>query len=582
MPIRTRSFLGPLVNAVSACIVALFAVSYLTCLNVTWDPAYYGDFSGIDITDGRVLSVLPHSPAARAGFKTGDQLAAVQPFASRVLLINLRYPRAGERFTVVVERAGRPVTLVAVAPPMTSLPVGPLIIKSLLLAALAIFIATSLTLVILRPGRMTWGFLLFSFVVVFESVWRDPTWLPTQWLLPYLAVSDVLWAAGVVGFVLFCLNFPTDAPQRWARAIEAWAPFVVVVLAGLYTYQDIEYTVGGSKQAILHAIYLTCITIEQAVLLLGSVILLVRCFKARGLERVKLKWIVPGVVLTTIGFLISGADSFNLLPPNPALGDLLNLPYVGAPLAVAYTVFHHRVIDIRFVLSRAIVLGILAGTASIVIAAADWLTSMQLPNSHLEMAIYVGLALLAGTSLNAGWKYLRKMIDAISFKHLQRVQELAAIVARTGHGSGSTAELFDPLTRGAAEALSLASVALFERVEDGGYVRVASFGWPRGTLWHILPDHPLNNDMVSVRRPKPIDAARCGDERLPSGLACPTMQVPILVGRTIVAVLLFGAHENGAALDPDELRFICIMAADSAPLYAAATKPVGTLRAAYA
>lgn len=575
-----RFFVGYIVNALAASAVALFGASYLTSLSVIWNPGYYGDFYGMDIKNGSVAAVVPRSPAAQAGFKTGDKVDSVQPLASRILLVDLRYPRAGERFTVSINRAGRPLTLVAEAPPRAALAPSVRVIQILLLVALCVFVGTALWLVILRPQRLTWGFLLFSFVVVFESVWRDPSWIPNNLFLPYLVASDVLWAGGVVGFLVFCLRFPTDTPQRWGRALEACVPFILIVLAALYVYQDLAYTMNGAPPELTRSIFLGCIVIEQVVLVLGSVILLVRCFIARGLEREKLKWIVAGVIATSAGFLASALDQLNVIHPNPALANLLDLPYVGLSVAVAYTVIHHRVIDVRFVVTRAIVLSIIAGAVSLMIAALGWLSSTQLPNSRLQMAMYVGFAFGVGLLLNPAWNRVTKMIDAIYFKHWQRAQELAALVAGTVREANTTAAVFEPLTRGIAAAFSLSSAAFFERVDDGGFVRVADYGWPPETLWHVLPDEPLSDALGSRDRAKGMDAIRRGDDRLPSGLACPTILVPILVGRTVDAILLCGAHENGAAIDPDEFRLIRSLVSDCAVLYAGPGRSAAALRAA--
>jgi len=364
------------------------------------------------------------------------------------------------------------------------------------------------------------------------------------------------------------LRFPTDEPQPLGALLEAVAPITFVVLAALFTYQDLSYTLNSApSEDFRRLVFFAGIALEQAVLISGSVVLLVRCFTARGLEREKLRWIIAGVIATSAGYFMSALDQFTVLNLSPAAGDLLDLPYVGLPLAVAYTVLHHRVISVRFVASRAIVLGIIAGAVGLMIVALDWFSSTRMPNSRLQLAVYVGFALIVGLLLNPAWTYVTKTIDAISFKHWQRVQQLAASVGGEMRQATSTGDLYDPLTRGIADAFSLTSAALFERLEDGGFVRVAAFGWPRGALWHLLPGDPLNDAMAFRGSAKTIDAKRWGDGRLPSGAACPTIAVPVLVGRTVAGILLFGAHENGAAIDPDEVRLIRSLASECAPLY---------------
>jgi hypothetical protein len=230
-------------------------------------------------------------------------------------------------------------------------------------------------------------------------------------------------------------------------------------------------------------------------------------------------------------------------------------------------VIHHRVIDVRFFVSRAIVLGVIAGSVASMIAGLDWLFSTQLPNSRLQMAIYVGFALIVGLLLNPAWKYVTRMIDAISFKKWRRTQEHAAQVAATVREANSANEVLGPLTQGIGEAFSLASAAVFERLEDGGFVRVAACGWPKGTLWHILPDEPIIRTLHSRRAVKAVDALKVNAAKLPSGTARPTVIVPILAGRNPVAVLFYGAHVNGAAIDPDELRLLQGLASECASVF---------------
>jgi hypothetical protein len=43
--------------------------------------------------------------------------------------------------------------------------------------------------------------------------------------------------------------------------------------------------------------------------------------------------------------------------------------------------------------------------------------------------------------------------------------------------------------------------------------------------------------------------------------------VPILAGRNPVAVLFYGAHVNGAAIDPDELRLLQGLASECASVF---------------
>jgi hypothetical protein len=46
------------------------------------------------------------------------------------------------------------------------------------------------------------------------------------------------------------------------------------------------------------------------------------------------------------------------------------------------------------------------------------------------------------------------------------------------------------------------------------------------------------------------------------------MLIPVVAGRRVLAILLLGAHDNGTALAPDELRLISRLVADACPVFA--------------
>jgi hypothetical protein len=304
-----------------------------------------------------------------------------------------------------------------------------------------------------------------------------------------------------------------------------------------------------------------------AVFMLGSAAILITYFNARGLDRYRIKWVVFG---SMCALCASAVDFFWLnLSPHPAwFLSALELFYVGFPLSVAYAVIRHRVIDVRFVASRTLAFAVIGGIVTFIVVGVDWLFSARLPTSRFEAAIYAGLALLVGFSLNAGRQWIGKTVNYVFFRQWYRTLEQAHTIGDALHHAKSTVELYGPLTAGIANVFSLASTALFERVEDGGFVRVAAFGWPTGKIWHIL-----RNDRVAeyaAERPRllDIDAFQWDESDLPAGVARPCVMFPIVTARRTYALLLCGTHESGAGIDPDEIRTIRGMCAHAGMIYA--------------
>ena len=76
------------------------------------------------------------------------------------------------------------------------------------------------------------------------------------------------------------------------------------------------------------------------------------------------------------------------------------------------------------------------------------------------------------------------------------------------------------MTSGIADAFSLASVALFGRTDDDGYIRVAASGWPDGSMRHILADDSIarrTDGGVHALKSLDIDESEWHDRELPPG-----------------------------------------------------------------
>jgi hypothetical protein len=222
--------------------------------------------------------------------------------------------------------------------------------------------------------------------------------------------------------------------------------------------------------------------------------------------------------------------------------------------------------DVRFVLSRAVVLGILATIVAACIGLIDWLFSTRFTNSRSETAVYAGIALIVGLLLNTVRQRITTVVDRLFFHNWYRTEIQSKAVGDSMHRATSRSDVYELLTTGLLNAYYLASAALFERLPDGGFVRVAARGWPTGALWHLLPDDPAAKRARTLR-PTNLDAIGWKEEALPKGVARPSLMVPIFAGRRVSAALLCGAHENGTALDPDEVSAIRRLCAQAGLIY---------------
>jgi hypothetical protein len=473
---------------------------------------------------------------------------------------------------------------------------------------------------------MTWGLFLFplNLTIIFSPSDLFFSYVPTSWFLALRILEDVIAPAGIIGFFLFGILFPANASAGWRRTLEYLAPFLFVAIAVPLAYWDLVNILIHPAPALPYALDVFAVVIftagaialstqylrvdelerrritwiifglicgivaavvgllkqsfekgpEQhwpahAALLLGTIALLVTYFAARGLERHRIKWVVLGVICAWIadGANHIGLSLASLYNPKWFIG-LFGLLYLALPFAVAYAVIKHRVIDVRFVLSRSLTFGFITLTVALLVLAVDWLFSTRLPNSHFEAAAYAVLALLVGLSLNAARQSVSRAVDFLFFRQWHHAQQEAEAIGGAIRRATSPAEVYELLTAGVGTAFALASVALFERLEGGGFVRVAAQGWPAGTIWHILADDQLVRSASESRRAVAVEDFQWRDLELPTGIARPGLLFPIAAGKRVFAMLLCGVHENGTGLAPDEIRAIRNLSASAGAVYA--------------
>lgn len=575
-----------LANVTAALLIAIVTASALWYASVMWNPGAYGDFGltlgdfGLSADDGSwvVTSVVLASPAAAAGIKLGDRVAAALPVHDRLTLTGQIAPHPGERVRLRIFHRHEARMLTIEARRLEPLPAIESIFRGLQIVVCIIFAMVGLVLVLLRPNRMTWGFYLVALpiaaAILPHSTLYAVSYLPTTWLVTLGLAEDVLTAAGAVGFLVFCLRFPSNAPIGWRKGMDDCAPYLVVALAALCVSEDLGRWLSIMPSALTRFLWNVWLASCVLILVGGAAVLLATYFDAHGVERIRIKWVMLGLVCTAtalVGLLLSWGGPLAGIPV--VFVWILCLFVAAFPLTVAYAVIRHRVIDVRFVISRSMAVGAVAALVGLIVIGIDWLFATKIPASRFETATYFGVAFLIGLTISALRKRIGRTVDFLFFREQFVVRESVDDVAVKIRRASFKEDLYEPLSAGVAGAFCLASVALFERAGDGGFGRVAAYGWPAGMLWNILLDDSLLVRADERPRVTEIDSLQWRERRLPSGIARPVIMVPIVVGPCTAALLLCGAHLNGAALNPDEIRWIRGVAEDAALVYGASPTP---------
>jgi hypothetical protein len=417
-------------------------------------------------------------------------------------------------------------------------------------------------LVLARPGPMTWGFYwylagwraqLLAVVSNVEACAAFPGGVPVWGTLEDLCgatLAPLAWA----GLMVFALRFPYDRTSARRRALEraVWFAFlpVAVICAELmnvvvdpYGHPNPDFP-GHGAVLLCFLAWVGCGVVSS----FFSIAILLRTFVSAGEDaRARLLWItvLPVVIFLRQARLLS---LFGSAYSMAWLYDKLIIAGVILPVVVAYAVLRYRVFDVWFALSRATALGAVAALIVASFLGVDWVLSRNAVRSSVPLAVYVAGALAAGFALNVMQRRLSGGIDALLFRQRYLAQRGIEEIGRAVYSVDSRAGMYALLVRDVPEVLSATSAAVFERLDDGGYMRHAAVGWPFGAAWHLLPDHPV---ALAARRKSlaRIDGVEWYDLGDMPPEARPAIGVSILVGGRAQALLLLGPHRSGTAFD---------------------------------
>ena len=515
--------------------------------------------------DGIVLFVDDNSPAARAGIHAGDRIdESSTPPQFRPYVVQGTFVWApGQTVTFGLVKHGvlRSVTLRAILQVTNALRTVFWIVN---FAAAVLFIFVGAALVLLQPGMTTWGF--FFYCLAFAP----GSWV-SAWALPYPPglIADILFdlieVAGLVGVLVFALCFLSGSVGGWRMTALRLMPWLFAALAALWFFSFYQTVwVGGPPGEVFFRITLALNAVLSLLALYAFVDTYVR---AKGSEKQRMRWIIVGFAVSLTGVFVSWMLIFYSKSPFWVF-DTLFLTSVLVPLTIGYAVIKHRVIDVSFVVNRALVYGTLTTLLVGMFSVIDWFFVDYLRLARLgtiaEVAAVVGFGLwFKGLHMRVD-----SFIDATFFRQRHAAERQLARNAAALPFATTTQIVATALVKEPVRALGLASAALFRRNKDGVYVREELEGWSAADIQrlddsdgHFLMLLQAENGPVSLYD-HPWRA-----HGVPSGPAYPVLALPIIVRRELVAIVLYGAHIHGEPLDPDEIKAIAGLASAAAAAY---------------
>ena len=522
----------------------------------TWGEGSFG--VALPLRTAVVIGVVPGSPADRAGVRVGDRLAAGDNYetASRI-----RAPYAGERERLTFERARGTYTVTLTAGPNPHFTLWQRIGGILAYVPPTVFLVVAFLLVFLRPSLMSWSFYVFA-VGYFGTSPAFMYWshvlTPSAFVGLTFVLSTILGPWSVLPLLPFVLRFPNGDALGWRRRID---PFVWVFLALTFVLYVFEWRLYSGSTVIPAWDVIPSTIIPLAGFALAGLILAKNVATAAPSDRQRFGFLALG---TGISF---AAYAIYYVPGVPfAVGQAIGFAVVLMPICIAYAVFRLRVLDVNFVLNRALVYSVLSLCVIALISMLDWLFSRVVSIGRFTVGIELLATIAVGFLLDRINRTVEGVVERIFF-HGRRLAErrLRRAAAALPYATDEDA-IVDGLVQVPVDALRLAAAALYRRSDDGRRFRgvatarettIATPGFDANDLLvrMLLADEKIVwlDDLRSH-----LDATEA---------AIYTIAVPVTVRHELVSFTLYGAHANGAQLDPDEVELLELLAREAARAY---------------
>jgi hypothetical protein len=430
-----------------------------------------------------------------------------------------------------------------------------------------VFLVVAFMLVYAKPNVMTWTFLVYA--VGYFSTKPSIGYFN---FLPYNAYMVLSFVFGTLfgnfaalPLIPFVLRFPNNDMSGWRKKID---PFIWAFLAVSFALYVWEWYAGlGSGQRpntfglLENWLPLSAFAI--------SALILIKNFKTAAPEiRQRMVWLIGGTLLALIAyavFFVPDISAIGFVPPrSDTIRQVIGYAAVLQPIFVAYAVFRHRVIDVNFVVNRAIVYGALSIVLIALISLLDWISSRMLGEAHLATFVEALVTIALGFVLNRFHQTLEGWVDRFLFWRRHQAERYLKRVATALPFSTAEEAITSGLVREPVEALDLSGAALYQRNAGSGLFELVSSHRASPMSNTFDENHTLVRFLEAEEDVVWLDDLGI---RRASELGVFVLAVPVLVRHELNGFTLYGAHRNGAQIDPDEVRIFEELAIEAARAY---------------
>jgi hypothetical protein len=448
--------------------------------------------------------------------------------------------------TLPVERGGKLVN-VTLRRVWTNAPISSETYAGVFLATVSLIVA--IVLFVRAPSVMTAALIAYALGTPYARPILSQLDLVPDWLYVILNEIPMCLAIEFPSFALlaFVARFPRVPATRVGCSRVRSADAIVVVSA-----------VACTVLALWERYLYTFAPIHQALAILATVLVLlytVWSFRSTvGEERQRIAWVLAGLVITDAAYLLGNyvdemaASDFVSIGTWAFWGVVCQLAGVALPLALAYVVARHRVVDVGFAFNRA---AVFTATSLLIVglfAGLQWAANTYLVRMYEShgLVVQMGIAIAVFFMVRALRAGTERAITQVFFaRRRRRIDAILGIV-------GQFADLTDPyaisplVVRELGEGADLDAIFYVQR--GIGFERISG-SVPSPSAF--AEGDPLPERLRSGLRPIEVE-----DGELEDWLALP------LFVRARLKGMLFVRSRSGESLAPDEVEALRSLAAE--------------------
>lgn len=484
-----------------------------------------------------VTGVEPHSRAFAAGIRAGDTLTLrshdVAEFA------RFLYGSPGTRVTVRVN-GGRDVTLEARPQPRVRVPWGTTAIR-------LAFLLVAALLAWRRPEDRAARSLVVFLACYGTAIAIANGALPTP-LLSFIVMdvgSLALFLFGTAAAASFAAAFPAGRERR-IPGMFARIAFVLALLAFLSVVISLTRPQTAQTLRLFNGLFFGAF----AVLALLVVATFVTAYAQGDIgERQRRRWVFVIMGIGLAGPIVDSAVSalfgFNFFVDQATLLTLAVLP-----IGLAYVILRHRVIDVGFVINRAIVYTLLSVIVVGIFVVVETLLGKYVEStSHVtSIAVQLAVALVLGFSI----RYVHERVDGFVDRVLFRERHLAETALRT-----FSLEASYITDAGVLFSRCVKTVERYVKTRGAGiWVAAGASFRPAAHTFAIAPEVDENDPAILSMRARGVSVhVPDVESALPGALA-----LPMIVRGELLGILICGPKVDEEAYDPDEENALASLA----------------------